>query len=209
MNRTILIILLIMTLLMAACSNDAEPTASTQESSGTNADNTVSAPELSQTYTSDGESFPEGLTFQYPDGWVVSTPINNIILIAPSESVANKTFGMAPFDAGEVAIQLGLNTRTNSDEEATEHVSSFAGGIGIPLGNATAMTVAGHPAARVDGANDARHLMVVSILFEDVADVAIGSDDTYIDVVTYTNPDDFSQMEATLLAIIETINLSQ
>ncbi|NJL94003.1 MAG: hypothetical protein HC915_09865 [Anaerolineae bacterium] len=48
--------------------------------------------------------------------------------------------------------------------------------------------------------------MAVSVLFENAVDVAAGSDDTYVEAVTYTNPNEFAQPEATLLAIVESIN---
>ena len=194
-------------LMLAACGGGDAP-AATSESQPTaeSVIETNAVPTLSQTYTSDGTMFPVGLSFQYPDGWVVSTPINNIILIATSEATASKTFSSASLDTGEAVIQLALNTRNNSDEEITAHVSSFAGSIGIPLGEASALTLGEHSAARVDGQNDARHLMVISVLFENAVDVVIGSGDTYVEAVTYSNPGEFTQMEPTLLAIIESIN---
>ncbi|NJL94004.1 MAG: hypothetical protein HC915_09870 [Anaerolineae bacterium] len=110
------------------------------------------AVELSQSYTSDGTQFPAGLTVQYPEGWVVSTSIQNIILIASSEATASKTFSGAAFEPGEAAVQIALNTRTNPEEVITEHVSSFAGSIGIPLGEATALTLGEQPAPALMGA---------------------------------------------------------
>ena len=183
-----------------------QDTSQIDDSANEDTDQTT-APSLTQTYTSEPDAFPVGsVSFDYPDGWVVSSPFAGMILVATSESVANKTFSTSAFDTGEAVIQLGLNTRTNSDEAITDHVTGFAGGIGIPLGEASEITLGENLAARVDGSNNNRYLMVVSVLFDDAVDVAAGSGDTYIDAVTYSNPGEFDQMEATLLAIIETIN---
>lgn len=186
---------------LAACGGSpASPTAQPTAVPPTEA----SAPVLGETYTSaDGR-----WTVSYPTGWVVSDSIANIILLASSQATTDKTFSGAAFNAGEAAVQFGLNTRNNRDEEITAHVSSFAGGIGIPLGDAAALTIDERPAARVDGSNDNRHLMVISTLFDDAVDVAVGTGDTYVDAVTYTNPGEFAQMEPTLLAIIESIHFS-
>lgn len=186
---------------LAACGGSpAAPTAEPTAVPPTEA----STPTLSETYTSADGSW----TLQYPAGWVVNDSITNIILLASSQATADKTFSGAAFDTGEAAVQLGLNTRTNSDEDITAHVSSFAGGIGIPLGDAAALTIGERPAARVDGSNDNRHLMAVSVLFENAVDVAVGTGDTYVEAVTYTNPGEFAQMEPPLLAIIESIQFS-
>lgn len=187
---------LALALLLTACGGESPAATTAPQAPAENTETTeVSvAPTLSETYTSEDGKW----TFQYPSGWVVTTPINNIILITTSEATANKTFSTAAFDSGEAAVQLGLNTINASNSDPSTHVQNFAGSIGIPLEESTATTITDRQAGRVDGKNDARHLMVVSQVFGG----------TYVDAVTYTNPGEFAQMESTLLAIIESVTYS-
>src|SRR5690606_7953338 len=112
------------------------------------------SPTLSETYTSDDGKW----TFQYPAGWVINDSIANIILIATSQATADKAYTLAGYDADEASIMFGLNTINDSNNKPADHVTTFAGGIGIPLGEAAETTVSGRNGARVDGSSDVRHL---------------------------------------------------
>jgi hypothetical protein len=198
MPRIITGLRLILAFTLAACGDNAAPANNPQPTAETEnqfeAALTDVASQLSETFTSEDGVW----TVEYPSGWVVSSPIPNLILIASSEATANKTFSTTAFDAGEAAVQLGLNTIVGDPISTAQHVADFAGSIGIPLGDASELTIGGRQAGRVDGSNDNRHLMVISSVYGD----------SYVGAVTYTNPAEFAQMEQTLVAIIESVNYS-
>ncbi len=192
--------------LLAACGGDDE-SEDDNDSGGNNDTNNVTTPadnaddssdsqlpnlELTETYTTTNQLDAE-YSFNLPAGWIVDESLPGIIAIHSTQDASQNLF--RGLESGQVVLQI-TTSAVAPDEAVTEHNTSFASGIGVELSESVETTIAGKPAARVDGTDSKYHLRVVSVVW----------DDTYVDVNTYTNPDEFSQYEQTLLDIISSIS---
>lgn len=148
--------------------------------------------ELTETFTTnnlmDGE-----LTFSLPAGWTVDESLPGIVAIYSEPDVAQGLF--RGLQSEQIAIQILRNSITNPDEAVTDHLSTFASTLDVAVDTPEPLSIGDKAAARVDGSSSKYHVMSIAIVW----------DDTYIDVNTYTNPDEFAQYEQTLLDIINSI----
>lgn len=199
---------LLLALILAACGDQPTPTSPTgttdNSSSSSSSDTTGSSDspanvELTQSYNEQADANSGNWAFKYPAGWVVPASQTFIRVIGSSDAVANKTFSYAAFEPGEVAIQLGVNTITKPGESVADHVKSYASSIGYPLGDASEIMVGGNKAGRVDGSNDSRHMMAISIV----------QGNNYVEVVAYTNPGEFEKQEPLIMKILETVKYTK